>query len=194
MVQRVSPLSRSLISSSSLCLCLSHLCQCPKAPHMGSMCAATWKQKLEQIWEGWWKMTTTNTVSVNTSSTGMLPPQRLTEDNESGIFVLSSININNIHRHKGNRSGHEAVLRWFWTLNMWDNFLWGKMTFFQTKLNENHQFRWWILTVIEEYDYINGCKKKHTNRKNTLFSMRLNLRSLCQWPTSTNPGALRLPI
>lgn len=44
---------------------------------------------------------TTNTVFVNTSSTGMLLPWRLTEDNESGIFVLSSININNIYGHKG---------------------------------------------------------------------------------------------
>lgn len=31
-----------------LCLVLSHLRHCPTAPHMGSMCAATWKRKLEQ--------------------------------------------------------------------------------------------------------------------------------------------------
>lgn len=50
-----SPKSQSFILISYLCfsasVCLTHLRHCPKAPHMGSMCAATWKQKLEQIWE-----------------------------------------------------------------------------------------------------------------------------------------------
>lgn len=64
-------------------------------------------------------MTTPNTVPINTGSTRMLPPWRLTADNESEIFVPFSNNINNIYRH----SRHEAILNKSWAVNMWGNFL-----------------------------------------------------------------------
>lgn len=51
-------------------LILSRLSHHSEAPHKGSTRAATWKQKLEQIWARQWK-TKTNTESVNTRSIGM---------------------------------------------------------------------------------------------------------------------------
>lgn len=69
----------------SLSLSLPRLRQSPKALHMGSTRAATWKHKLEQIRERQWK-TTTNTMPVNKSSIGMSLLRRLTGDNELVIF------------------------------------------------------------------------------------------------------------
>lgn len=92
-----------------LCLVLSHLRHCPKAPHMGSMCAATWKRK---IWtkskQGWWKMTHTfalththvNNCICQYELNGDAAIMDATKDNESGIAALSSNRINNIYKAK----------------------------------------------------------------------------------------------